>query len=127
MTDGDPDTAWDSDAPQGGGEWIRLGLDRQRDLVAVRLQLPPRDLGTYPRHLRVEAEADDGSRVVVYSAPVLDQVMTSLVREPRRPGLTITLPPNRTRTLHLRQLGQTRHAHWSVVDVAVWERTPAAR
>jgi hypothetical protein len=127
MADGDPETAWDSDGPQRGDEGIRIELDRQRDLVAVRLELPPRELGTYPRHLRVESEADDGSRVDVFSGPVLDQVMTSLVRDPRRPGITITLPPNRTRALRLSQLGQTRHAHWVVTGLSIWERTPAAR
>ena len=125
--DGDPATRWDSTIPQRGDEWIRVGLDRERDLVAVQLRLPPRDVGVYPRHLRVEAEADDGTRVEVFSGPVLDQVMTSLVRDPQRPGVTITLPPNRTRALHLRQSGQTRHAHWSVVDLSLWERTGSAR
>jgi hypothetical protein len=127
MTDGDPDTRWETDGPQRGDEWIRIELDRQRDVVALELELPPRDLGIYPRHLRVEAEADDGSRVGVFSGPVLDQIMTSLVREPRHPAITLTLPPNRTRALHLRQSGQTRHAPWAVVDLAIWERTPAAK
>ena len=125
MTDGDPDTRWDSDGPQRGDEWIRVGLDRERDLVALQLQLPPRELRDYPRHLRVEAEADDGSRVEVFSGPVLEQVMTSLIREPRRPGITIPLRPNRTRVLLLHQLSQARHAHWAVTDLEVWERTPA--
>ena len=53
--------------------------------------------------------------------------MQSLIREPRQPGITVTLPPNRTRALRLSQTGQARHAHWSVVDLAVWERTPAAK
>ena len=123
--DGDPRTRWDSTIPQRGDEWIRIGLDRERDLVALQLQLPPDDLGAYPRHLRVECEADDGSRVEVFSGPVLAHLMQSLIREPRQPALTVTLPPNRTRALRLYQTGQTRHAHWSVVDLAIWERTPA--
>ena len=123
--DGDPATLWDSNIPQRGDEWIRVELDRERDLIAVRLDLPRSYLETYPRRLRIESEADDGSRAEVFSGPVLAQLMESLVREPRRPGLTITLRPNRTRALRLSQLGQTRHAHWSVVDIALWERTLA--
>jgi len=125
--DGDPRTWWDSTIPQRGDEWIRIGLDRERDLVALQLQLPPDELRAYPRQLRIEAEADDGTRVEVFSGAVLAQLMQSLVGEPRNPAITLTLPPNRTRALWLYQTGQTRHAHWSVVDAAIWERTPAAR
>jgi hypothetical protein len=125
--DGDPRTLWDSTMPQRGDEWIRIGLDRERDLVALQLQLTPDDLGFYPRHLRVECEADDGTRVEVFSGAVLAQLMQSLIGDPRRPAITVTLPPNRTRALRLYQTGQTRHAHWSVVEMAIWERTPAAR
>jgi len=125
--DGDPRTQWDSTIPQRGDEWIRIGLDRERDLVALQIQLPPDDRGVYPRHLRVESEAEDGSRVEVFSGPVLAQLMQSLIREPRQPAITVTLPPNRTRALRLYQTGQTRHAHWSVADLAIWERTPAAK
>jgi hypothetical protein len=123
--DGDPRTWWDSTIPQRGDEWVRIDLNRERDLVAVQLQLPTDDLGVYPRHLRVECEADDGTRVEVFSGSVLAHLMQSLVREPRRPAITLTLPPNRTRALRLYQAGQTRHAHWSVVEMAIWERTPA--
>jgi len=127
LVDGNAGTLWDSSIPQRGDEWIRIGLDRPRDLVALQMDLPLRALGAYPRDLRVEGEAEDGARVELFSGSVLAHVMTSLVREPRRPGITLTLPPNRIRALYLRQLGQTRHSHWSIVDLALWERTPVAR
>jgi hypothetical protein len=123
--DGDPRTWWDSTIPQRGDEWIRIGLDRERDLVALQLQLTPDDLGFYPRHLRVESEAEDGTRVAVFFGAVLAPLMQSLIGEPWKPAITLTLPPNRTRALWLYQTGQTRHAHWSVVETVIWERTPA--
>jgi hypothetical protein len=125
--DGDAATFWDTGGPQRGDEWIRIRLDRERDLVALRMDMPPGDLGPYPRHLRIESESDDGSRAEVFSGAVLAHLMQTLIHDPRRPSITITLPPNRTRTLLLNQLSQTRHAHWSVADFTIWERTPASR
>jgi hypothetical protein len=125
LTDGNADTVWDSGMIQRGDEWIRIGLDRPRELVALKMDLPLRELDDYPRELRVEGEAEDGARVELFSGSVLAHVMTSLVSEPRRPGITLTLRPNRVRAIYLRQLGRTRHAHWSIAALSLWERVPA--
>jgi hypothetical protein len=127
LTDGNAGTAWDSGRRQGGDEWVRIGLDRPRDLVALTLDLPLGELEGYPRDLCVEGEAEDGSRVELFSGSAMAHVMASLVSEPRRPGMTLTLRPNRVRALYLRQMGQTRHAHWSIEELSLWERTPAVK
>jgi len=82
-------------------------------------------LDVYPRAFHVEGETDDGARVELFSGSVMAHVMTSLVREPRRLGITVMLPKNRVRAIYLRQTGQARHTHWSIVDLSLWERTPA--
>jgi hypothetical protein len=51
--------------------------------------------------------------------------MSGLVRDGNLPGIIVTLRPNRTRRLWLRQTGQARHATWGVAELAVWERRPA--
>jgi len=126
-TDGDPGTRWDSTIPQRGDEWVQIGFDRTIDVVGLQLRVPPDALEAYPRHLVVESEREDGSRVEVFSGAVLAQLMQSLVRDPRGVGITLTLPPNRSRALRLRQTGAARHAHWSIAEIAVWERRPAAK
>ena len=117
---------------QASDSTIRLERDAF-GVATLTLQRPEvlnawngRMAGEVDRALR-ECEADDGSRVEVFSGPVLAHLMQSLIREPRQPAITVTLPPNRTRALRLYQTGQTRHAHWSVVDLSLWERKAVGR
>ena len=59
--DGDGDTRWLTGRPQQGDEWIRLEFDRPRNLSRIELQTAARSFGDYPRELRIESTAADGT------------------------------------------------------------------
>ena len=46
----------------------------------------------------------------------------ALLREPTRAPIEIALPPNQTRTLVLRQTGQTDFRFCSIHQLALWDR-----
>jgi hypothetical protein len=119
--DGDPETRWMSGHPQSGDEWFRIDLDQPRDVGRVRMTLLDRSLAEYPRELLIEA-GDNAQPQTLYRGSPLPALMRSLLGQPSRPAIDIALPPNRSRTLLLRQVGHTRASSWSIHDLTLWER-----
>jgi hypothetical protein len=122
MRDGDPVTRWATGARQGSGESVTLAFAESTDVAHLRLDLGARSLGDYPRGLVVESAEESGDWQPLFDADILPRLGLSLVREPRTPGIDVSLPPNRTRRLRLRTTGETRVWFWSIHEVRVWSR-----
>lgn len=123
MLDGVPGTRWATGARQGSGETVTVTFREPTDVSHLRLDLAARSLGDYPRGLRISSAAgDDETWVPLFDDDILPALGLSLVREPRTPGIDVSLPPNRTRRLRLQTTGQTRHWFWSIHQLRVWSR-----
>jgi hypothetical protein len=119
--DGDETTRWVSGRPQAGDEWIRIDLDREHDVAAVRLLLGDATVADYPRELVIESV--DGDRVqTLYRGRPLGPLMRGILTDASRPAIDVPLPGNRTRTLRLRQTGHDPTLAWSVHELTLFER-----
>ena len=121
MFDSDPDTRWISGARQRGDEAIELDLDHPRDVRVLRMRLATRSFADYPRELSIEAIEGSGARQL-YRGAVLPQLAQGIVADADYPFIDIVLPPNRTRTLRIRQLRETRLFFWSIHELQLLER-----
>lgn len=117
--DGNRETRWSSDSHQSGTEWIRLALDRPRDLGGIRMDLA-RSVSDYPRWLVIESAIAGDDFKPLYEGSVLGPLMRGLLRDSA--SMEISLPPNRTTSLRLRQTGRTRVWFWSIHEMTLWER-----
>ena len=120
--DGDLSTRWMSRQRQMGDEWIEIELDRQRNVAQVVFDTARRGLGDYPRELLIESSQDGHEFVTLYHGSVLPQLLEGIVRDSQRAPVVITLPPNQTRMLRLRQTGRTHVWYWSIDELMFWER-----
>jgi hypothetical protein len=120
--DGDADTRWLTGRPQAGDEWIRLELDRPRNVARVGLQTAERSFGDYPREIVVESQSDGGLATVLYHERSLMAFGQALAAGSPYPWIMVDLPRNSTRTLTIRQTGRARRWFWSVHELGVWER-----
>jgi hypothetical protein len=119
--DANADTRWLTGVPQGSGEWIELRFDRPRDVAVVRMLMATRSLGDYPRLLEVEATIDQRS-TVLFRGSVLPALVNGLLQNGEYPPIDVTLPPNESQTLRLRQLGTTNRRFWSIHELEIFER-----
>jgi hypothetical protein len=122
LFDGDLDTRWLTGRPQNGDEWIRIAFDRARDVSRIELQTASRSFGDYPRELTVESVGEDGTRSVLYQAPMLVPYGRALAQGGASPAIVVSLPSNHTRTLMIRQTGRTHRWFWAVHELAIFER-----
>jgi hypothetical protein len=122
LFDGDGDTRWLTGRPQAGDEWIRITFDSPRDISRIELQTAPRSFGDYPRALEIDSVGDDGAAAPLYRSPMLVPYGRALAAGGSQPAIVVALPPNRTRTLTIRQTGRTRRWFWSVHELSIFER-----
>jgi hypothetical protein len=120
MLDGDVATRWFIDRPQDGHEWIRVELDRPRDLSSLVFVMALRSIGDYPRDLVVES-SNGAQSAVVYRGDVLAALGQSIARTGTSPEIRIDLPSNLTRTLTIGQAGSSRR-WWSIHELLLYER-----
>lgn len=120
LFDGEPDSRWISSRPQIGDEWLQLDFDRARDIAEVHLQLGARRFGDYPRLLEIDAVEDGRARSLF--GTVLPQIARGLIVDGAHPWTELALPPNRARSLRLRQLATARTLFWSVHELRLRER-----
>jgi hypothetical protein len=122
LVDGDVNSRWSSGREQRGDEWIRVAFDRPRDVARLRLDLERRSYGDYPRGVRIESIAGDVT-TVLFDGSALPAYALGLLEGPlRTAGAAFDVPPNRSSTIVIRQTGAARGWHWSVHELAVWER-----
>jgi hypothetical protein len=120
MFDSDAGTRWFIDRPQDGRTWIRIALDRPRDVSQLALVMAWRSVGDYPRDLMVESSNATQS-AVLYQGDTLGALGRSIVRPGATPEIRIDLPPNSTHTLTIRQTGSSRR-WWSIHELELYER-----
>jgi hypothetical protein len=120
--DGNIETRWVSGERQSGNEWIELTFDRPRDVAHLRLLTSDRSLGDYPRELIVESIETGGPLRSLFRGTLLQQLARGLIVDPLRGPIDISLPPNHSVQLRLRQAGQTRLWFWAVDELLVFER-----
>ena len=122
LFDGDRDTRWFTGARQRGAEWIELRFPDVRDVARLRLEMGRRSRADYPRGLAVEVSLDGATWTTLFADAILARLALSIVNEPLTPGIDIALPPNQTRMLRLRTLGETRIWFWSIHELRLWQR-----
>ena len=122
MFDGDIETRWLTGTRQTGAEWLEIELREPTDIGRIRFETSPRGLVDYPRHLVVESIEGSGPPRRLFDGSILARLITSLVIDEGRAPVDIVLPPNRTTTLRLRQMGETHRWFWSVHELSVWTR-----
>jgi hypothetical protein len=114
--DGNPETRWSSQALQRGDEWIEVTFDREREVVAVLLELGKGSYD-YGRKLALDCVESSGSTVIGSDVDGLSVTF-------ERPSAVQVLPlaPMRScRSLRVRQTGQAEGNYWSVVEISVLE------
>jgi hypothetical protein len=120
--DGDVETRWHSGRPQSGGEWLRLGFDRDVDVGRLVFTTPFQGIGNHPRELVVESEGAGGSRTVLYAGSVMPHLVWSLANGSAGTPVVLDVPPNLTRRLWLGQAGRTTSWYWTVPELMLFER-----
>jgi len=120
MLDGDAATRWFIDRPQDGRGWIRVELDRPRDVSNVILLMAPRSIGDYPRDLVVES-SNGAQSSLLYRGDVLAALGRSIGAWRASPQIRVDLPSNLTRTLTIRETGVSRR-WWSIHELELYER-----
>ena len=120
--DGDLDSRWTTMSRQAGSEWVVIEFDRPYEVERVGLRLGRWSLGDYPRLLSVEATAPDGTTREVYHGDVLRLLGLGIVRNGDYPSIDIAMAAIPTKSVRLRQLGETHSWFWSINEIEVWAR-----
>ncbi len=120
--DGDYRTRWTSDAPQAGHEWMELQFDKPTDVSHVRLWLRRADFNDYPRQLLIETTEDGNHWEELYQGRGFPRLLHSLIQRTNYGHLDVSLPPNRSQTLRLRQTRSDPVFYWSIHELHLWER-----
>ena len=120
--DGDSETKWHTGVRQNGDESIEIRFRHSHDVGRLVFVQTLRSLGDYPRELVVEASSNGQVYRELYRGGVIRQLLGGLVSEGYPVPIVIELPNNNTRSLRIRQTGQTRTWHWAVDDLSLWER-----
>jgi hypothetical protein len=120
LFDADRDTRWIAGiGGQDGSSWVRLQLAHPADVARVDLQIAERSLFDYPRVLRIEGEDGAGQSRVLYDGSPYPELGAAIVRDGRYPALAVTLPPNVTTALRIRQTSPSG-ASWSIHELRLW-------
>lgn len=120
--DKDLRSRWFTGAPQTGQEWIRIEFARETDVARLVFDMDAIGVGDYPRELAIEAEAADGVRRPVFSGSIVPQIIQGIATSAGHAPAVIDLPPNATRVLWIRQLGQTRAWYWGINEFSLFRR-----
>lgn len=121
LLDGRLDTAWYTDGPQRGGEWLELDLDAVHAVSGLELRLA--DAFHFPRLLEIEVKSSRGEWIMAWSgrtsALALD---ASLQRGSRDAAMVIDVGNAVASAIRLRQTGHHAHAPWSMIEIRVLPR-----
>ena len=74
-----------------------------------------------PRELLIESRGPARDTRELYSGGVLSQFLQGIVRDSIGMPIDIELPPNQTRTLRIRQTGETETWYWAIHELTLWE------
>jgi hypothetical protein len=118
--DGNPATRWMTGHSQNGSEWMRIQLDRPRDITRIAFVMEERTLGDYPRDLVIESSTG-GAPSILYQGATVIAFGRSIASNTLPPEIAIDLPGNLTRTLTIRQAASSRR-WWSIHELKIWTR-----
>ena len=77
----------------------------------------------YPRRLVIEGSGDGRSYTELYQGPAFPGFALGLAHDDDTAlESDIALPPNRSRTLRLRQTGSSPDFYWSIHNMELWAR-----
>lgn len=127
MTDGRLDTQWKTGEPQAPGHQVTIHFTG--DVEVSRLEM---DLGDarvdYPRELRIEARAGDGSVATLWHSGTAGPAMLGAMRDRLRVPVVIDLPAgSRARDLILTLTGSHDELYWTVAELRVNGRQVASQ
>ena len=76
------------------------------------------------RALAKGPKAGRGVTRTLYHATPYPEFITGFVADPHYPRIGIALPPNRSSSLTIRELGVPAGRWWSVHELQLWQRSP---
>ena len=118
--DGRRETRWLTGRPQDGTEWLRVDFDRPRDVATFTVAVE-RSMTDYPRDLEVVSVVDGAEGPTLFRGSVLGALGAGVLANPEHPNAVLTLPPNRSSGLLLKQHGQAPSWFWSVDELTLHE------
>lgn len=120
VLDNRAETFWTSTTNQVGSEWVRADFDAPRNISALRLEMTDQALVRYPRHLRIESTGADGGRVL-FDGPVLPMLARGILTDPVRAPIQLSFPDNSSRSLLIRQTGQSPSWNWAIGELRIFD------
>ncbi|MEQ1907964.1 MAG: PA14 domain-containing protein [Vicinamibacterales bacterium] len=120
VLDNQSETLWSGTTSQAGSEWIRVDFDTPRNLAALRLEMTDQALVRYPRHLRIESTGAGGVRTL-FDGPALPVLARGILTEPVRAPIELAFSANNTRSLLIRQTGQSPSWNWAIGELRIFE------
>ena len=129
LFDGDPDSRWiggQNPSRPAADLWLAARFSRAFDVARVELQIAERSMSDFPRELEIDGIDPHGRSRVLYRATPYPELAWAIVRDGRYPNIAITLPPNDSLTITIRETAHTR-AWWSVHELRLWRRAELSR
>ena len=120
--DGNYDTRWLSGAPQRGDEWIELRFRKPTDIAHLRLWMHKRSFGDYPRQLLVEGTSDGTTYTELHQGRGFPRLLLGMINHSNFIPIDVSLSPNASHALRLRQIGTTKTFYWSIHEIELWTR-----
>ncbi|HEX6163602.1 MAG TPA: discoidin domain-containing protein [Vicinamibacterales bacterium] len=117
LIDDDYDTAWQSGAPQGGGETLVIQLAEMTRISGVRLS-SGRFITSFARGIGVEISADGVNWEKVAAVDGAMAALDAALRDQRHVHVTIPFEPRPAQHVRVTQTGQSSDA-WAVAEVRV--------
>jgi hypothetical protein len=118
LLDGDPQTEWNSEQVQLGGEELVVDLGQERRVAGVRL-----DLGgffsDYPRRLTIECSGDAGRWETCWQGSAGAIALRAVLADPLNARMSIPIARDGVRRLRLRQTGVDMLNGWSIAELTV--------
>jgi hypothetical protein len=130
LRDGDPDTAWETGAPQAGtaDENVTVDLGAATRVSGVELTMGMYR-ATYPRWLVIERSTDCAAWEIAWQGPTAARTLRSALRDPTTVPIDIRFDPVDARCVRLRQMGNGGKYAWAIGELAIVGATasPAGR
>ena len=121
--DGDLGTAWQTPAPQAGGEQVHLDLGEPRLVSGLELRLGKFTFA-YPRRVLVELSGDGTTWREVWHGDAATAALEAALRTPAAVPVRFDFPPAPARYVRITQEGASTHP-WAVAELAVLGATAA--
>jgi hypothetical protein len=127
MIDGALDTQWKTGEPQAPGHQVTIHLGGEAEVSRIEMDLGDARVD-YPRELRIEARARDGSVSTLWHSGTAGPAMLGAMRDRLRVPVVIDLPAgSRAQDLVLTLTGSHEELYWTVAELRVFGRQGATQ